>query len=69
VVFELLEELNERPEACLFVGDSRVDIETGHRAGIPVCAVTWGFRARETLQEAEFLADTVEELQEMILRA
>jgi phosphoglycolate phosphatase len=48
----LLARLGGRPEDAIFVGDSRVDVETARKAGIPMVAVTWGFRPREELVEA-----------------
>lgn len=37
----------------LYVGDSQVDIETAHNAGLPVAACTWGFATREVLKTAQ----------------
>lgn len=65
----VLRELNAAPAETLFVGDSDVDIHTGHNAGMAACGVTWGFRSRESLEAAgaEHLAETPEELGGIIL--
>nr|WP_325194908.1 HAD family hydrolase [uncultured Oscillibacter sp.] len=65
----VMRELGADPAETLFVGDSSVDIRTGHNAGMTTCGVTWGFRSRESLVEAgaERLADTAAELESVIL--
>lgn len=68
-VRSIMKELGADPAETLFVGDSSVDIRTGHNAGMTTCGVTWGFRSRESLVEAgaDNLADTAAELESMIL--
>ena len=68
-VRSVMKELGADPAETLFVGDSSVDIRTGHNAGMTTCGVTWGFRSRESLVEAgaERLADTAAELESVIL--
>ncbi|WP_295719820.1 HAD family hydrolase [uncultured Oscillibacter sp.] len=66
----VLGELKAEPARTLFVGDSSVDIQTGHNAGLAACGVTWGFRSRESLiaAGADCLADTPAELKDRILQ-
>ena len=57
-------------ENCYMVGDSAVDIKTAQNAGIHSIGVSWGFRSREELEQAgaEQIADTVEQLKEMLYK-
>lgn len=41
------------PEEALHVGDSGIDMLTAHAAGIRSVGVTWGFRARTELEDAQ----------------
>ena len=52
-----------------YVGDSEVDVQTGLNAGLPVIAVSWGFRPREVViaAGAEKIADNASELKQYIL--
>jgi phosphoglycolate phosphatase len=50
-VLEIARQMNVRPSACLFVGDSPVDLKTGVNAGMDVVGVSWGFTDRARLLE------------------
>ena len=65
----LCEELGVTPEECLYVGDSGVDMQTGHNGGIVSVGVTWGFRGADELREygADHLVDTAEALKAVIM--
>lgn len=55
-----------RPEDTILIGDSEIDIRTAHNAGIPVIAVTWGFRPVEDLSDADYLADSPEAINQIL---
>ncbi|MBQ9493057.1 MAG: HAD family hydrolase [Oscillibacter sp.] len=69
-LYGILRALRADPARTLFVGDSATDVRTGHNAGLPVCAVTWGYRPRQSLEAAgpDALAETVPELENVIRR-
>lgn len=49
---EILDELGVNPGACMFIGDSDIDMETARNAGCMPVAVSWGFRDVALLQQA-----------------
>lgn len=59
-------------DACIYVGDSEVDVKTAKNAGVPCLSVLWGFRDQEILVEAgaeHFCAnprDLLKKLKEMM---
>ena len=55
--------------SAVMVGDRFHDVEGAKNTGIPCIGVTYGFGGREELETAgaDFLADTVEELREILL--
>lgn len=62
-VQEMMAAFKVKREACLYVGDSEVDIETARAAGIYSIGVLWGFRSEEVLLGAgadRIVADTEE---------
>jgi len=53
VILTALNALGARPEECLFVGDSTVDMEAGKRAGVKTCAVRYGYGKIDELARLE----------------
>ncbi len=68
-VNKALEEIGCKPDDCIYVGDSSVDMQTALNAGIFSCGVLWGFRERGELLEsgAKSLASDSSELKKIIL--
>lgn len=47
---------------AIMIGDSVTDIQTARNAGIPVIAVSWGFRPRHELTIADYVADSTSQV-------
>ena len=66
----LLEEIGVPPADCLYVGDSPVDMQTAHDAGMREVSFSWGFSGRDALlaagAPAESILDRAEQLLEII---
>ena len=64
-----MEKLGVSPENTWFVGDSVMDVQTAHAAGVRCAAVTWGFQDRDRLaaENPTALVDTAVQLQQVIL--
>lgn len=69
VTLHVMEELGADPATTLYVGDSNVDILTGHNAGLKSAGVSWGFRGRAELEAtgADYVVDTQAELAALVL--
>lgn len=66
----LAAEFGAKPEECVFVGDTSVDIETAKNAGMHSIGVLWGFRDFSELNEAgaQYIVEKPEEIWEVILK-
>ena len=51
VVMRCLDSLDMRPEDCVYIGDSEVDIKTAANSGLDLISCDWGYRSREYLKE------------------
>ena len=62
-IVTLMQETGARAEQTIMIGDTSVDIQAAHNAGVGSCGVTWGFKP-ETLQapKPDFVVDTPAEL-------
>jgi phosphoglycolate phosphatase len=47
---EIASLLGVPPRACIYVGDSEIDVQTATRAGMQSVSVLWGFRDRQELE-------------------
>jgi phosphoglycolate phosphatase len=48
---EILKELGVAARQCLYIGDTKVDMQTGKNANITTVGVLWGFRGEDELRE------------------
>lgn len=68
-VFRAMEHFGSKPEECIYIGDSDVDVLTAKNAGLSSIGVLWGFRDRKTLEDAgaDRVVSLPEEIAEIIL--
>jgi phosphoglycolate phosphatase len=66
---EALRRLGIQKEAAVYIGDSEIDIQTAENSGLDCISVSWGFRDKAFLisHGAKAIADSAQELQEMLL--
>jgi phosphoglycolate phosphatase-like HAD superfamily hydrolase len=64
VIFAALKALDATPAECLLVGDSPADMEAGRRAGVKICAVSYGYGDLEKMArfEPDYWVDDLREL-------
>ncbi len=66
-LLEVIQQLDSRPEATLYVGDSETDVKTARAAGVDVVLVSYGYTARPA---ADLGADKVyDSLADIVLPA
>lgn len=60
----MLDKLGIKPNECIYIGDSDVDVYTAQNAGVKMAGVEWGFRGKDELISvgAPFVAETAEQL-------
>jgi len=67
-VHEILSTTHAAKPRTLYLGDSRIDLETARAAGVPVALVSWGYTPRAELQAAgpDYLLDTPSDLDHLL---
>ena len=53
---------------AIMVGDTIFDIEGARNVGVDVIAVGYGYGKKEELKQADYLAETVQDLKNLLLR-
>ncbi len=68
-VLEMMAYFNETNTACIYIGDSDVDIQTAQAAQLESVGVLWGFRSKEELTKAgaTYLVENTEQLEQIIM--
>lgn len=61
-----LSRLGAEPDESVIVGDSNYDIEAGKKAGIKTIAVTYGYKQRYLLMNADYIIDSLQELPQLL---
>ena len=61
-VIHVFTKLGIDPHESIIVGDSNYDIEAGKKAGIKTVAVTYGYRERHYLLDADYIIDNIKDL-------
>jgi phosphoglycolate phosphatase len=54
------------PDESIMVGDSNYDIEAGKKAGIKTVAVTYGYREKQYLRDADYIVDSIDQILNVI---
>jgi len=65
-ILHIMGKLETKPYESIIVGDSSYDIEAGKKAGIKTVAVTYGYRERKYLQDADYMIDSLKDLADLI---
>ena len=63
----IMDKAGESEATTVMVGDSGIDIRTAKNAGIRMIAVSWGFRPKEDLTDADVIADNAADVVSAIL--
>lgn len=65
-LLEVMKRYGASKDEAVMIGDSSYDIQAARAAGIKVIAVTYGFRSRESLKDADYIINSFDELLKII---
>lgn len=65
-VLHVLSALGISSQDAIMVGDSDLDIAAGKGAGVKTVGVTYGYRERKYVKDADFIIDDIKELPKLI---
>lgn len=65
-LLEVMKRYGASKDEAVMIGDSSYDIQAARAAGVKVIAVTYGFRSRETLKDADYIINSFDELLKII---
>lgn len=65
-VYAALDMLGCTKEDAIYVGDTEVDVQTAHNAGLKCIGVMWGFRCGGIIEGADFTVNKPEEILNLI---
>lgn len=67
-VFAVLESIGADVKRTVYLGDSEVDVQTAHNAGLPCISCLWGFRSRAVIEREhpEYIIERPEDILNII---
>jgi len=66
-VIHVFKKLGVEPQETMMVGDSDYDIEAGKKAGVKTAGVTYGYREKQYLMDADYIIDSFKDLLPILL--
>lgn len=65
-LISIMDMLGSDKDNTLYVGDSKVDLQTAKNAGVRSVAVTWGYGDNESLKDADMIVDRAYQIEDII---
>jgi phosphoglycolate phosphatase len=65
-VYTALDTLCEDTDGAIYIGDTEVDVQTAHNAGLKCIGVMWGFRCDSSIDGADYIVEKPLEILELL---